>query len=296
MQNVGTRKKIIRWTVTFLLAILALFWLIPVIWVLLNSFKTNTEVVVSYSGFKGRWDYFSRIFPAGINFESYRQLFGGEGVNTVANLPSMIKNSIVVSFSQTAIVLIITTLSAYAYERLHFKSGELIFWTLFYLSLFPNAVSLLPQFKISYALGWVNNINALIWPRVAGVMNIFLLRNFMKSIPKEMDEAARIDGAGSFQIYWRIIMPSMLPVLMVVGLFAFNGAWNDYLWPSIVMNEPKNQTLTSGLRLLVGQYEAAQLANLLACCILSMLVPLLMYLMAQKYFLRGISIQAAVKG
>lgn len=106
-----------------------------------------------------------------------------------------------------------------------------------YMSMFPNVVAILPQFRIANALGWVNNLNALIWPGMAGVFNIFLIRNFMKSIPKALDEAATIDGASSMQVYTRIILPSIAPVMIVVGLFAFNGAWNDYLWPRIVMTD-----------------------------------------------------------
>lgn len=295
-RSVKKTEKIIRIACTAALSALALFWLIPIVWVILNSFKTNTEFITSYANFTNRWEYLRAIFPKGLNFGSYISLFTGEGVPTVSNIDAMIRNSIVVSVSQTVIVLVITSLSAYAYERLHFPVGNTIFWVLFFLSLIPGAVSILPLFKICYALGWVNNVNALIWPCVAGVMNIFLLRNFMKSIPKEMDEAARIDGAGSFAIYCRIIVPSMKPVLMVVALFAFKGAWNDYLWPTIVMNEPTNQTLTSGLALLKGQYDAAQWTNLLASTVISLIVPLLLYITAQDYFLQGISIQAAVKG
>lgn len=291
----GSKKKIRIVSFVFL-SLLGIVWLVPLAWVLLNSFKTNNEFIVSYANLQGPLDYLTRIFPKDWTLFSYKQLFTGEGLNKVANIPTMFLNSVVVSFSQTIIILIITSLSAFAYERLKFRNGEKIFWTLFYLSLFPSAVSVLPLFKICYALGWVNDINALIWPRVAGVMNIFLLRNFMKSIPKEMDEASRIDGAGSFAVYSKIIMPSMVPVLMTVGLFAFKGAWNDYLWPSIVMNEPNNQTLTSGLRLLQGQYGTSQIASLLACTVLSILAPFGFYLVAQKYFLRGINISAAVKG
>ncbi|MDD3409953.1 MAG: carbohydrate ABC transporter permease [Eubacteriales bacterium] len=278
------------------LILLGVVWIVPLLWVLLNSFKTNQEFIVSYAQLQGPLDYLTRIIPKDWTLYSYQQLFTGEGINAIANIPTMFINSAIVSIAQTIIVLIITSLSAFAYERLNFKNGDKIFWTLFYLSLFPSAVTVLPLFKICYALGWVNNINALIWPRVAGVMNIFLLRNFLHGIPKELDEAARIDGAGSFRVYLHIIMPSMLPVLMTVGLFAFKGAWNDYFWPSIVMNEPNNQTLTSGLRLLQGQYGNNQWTNLLACCIISIVAPFLFYIFAQRYFLKGINISAAVKG
>ncbi|MGI6237620.1 MAG: carbohydrate ABC transporter permease [Candidatus Excrementavichristensenella sp.] len=295
-QSVQQTEKVIRIVSTAVLALVALVWMIPIIWVILNSFKTNIEFVESYASFTNRWEYLRAIFPESLNFSSYKSLFTGEGVPTVANIDRMIVNSVIVSVSQTLIVLVLTSLSAYAYERLAFPNGEKIFWGVFFLSLVPGSVSILPLFKICNSLGWVNNINALIWPQVAGVMNIFLLRNFMKSIPKEMDEAATIDGAGSFAIYRLVILPSIQPVLMVVALFAFKGAWNDYLWPTIVMNEPRNQTLTSGLALLKGQYDVAQWTNLLASTVISMIAPLLLYLTCQKYFLRGISVQASVKG
>ena len=295
-RTVKQTERTIRIVCTIVLSVIALFWMIPVIWVLLNSFKTNAEFIQGYSNFNGRWEYFQAIFPESLNFSSYLSLFTGEGVPTVANIDRMIINSVIVSVSQTLIVVVLTSTSAYAYERLAFKNGDTIFWGLFFISLIPGSVSILPLFKICYALGWVNNINALIWPQVAGVMNIFLLRNFMKSIPRAMDEAARIDGAGSFAIYRLVILPSIKPVLMVVALFAFRSAWNDYLWPTIVMNEPNNQTLTSGLALLKGQYDAAQWTNLLASTIISMIAPLALYLCCQQYFLKGISVSASVKG
>ena len=164
-----------------------------------------------------------------------------------------------------------------------------------YMSMFPNVVSVLPMFRIANALGWVNNLHALIWPGLAGVFNIFLIRNFLKGVPKDLDEAATIDGASSLKVFFHVIVPSIAPVLIVVGLFAFNGAWNDFLWPSIVMTDVRNQTLTAGLRLLQGQYDGYW-AHMIASCIVSMVPPLLLYLVAQRYFLQGISVQAAVKG
>ena len=110
-----------------------------------------------------------------------------------------------------------------------------------------------------------------------------------------LDEAATIDGASSLQVYLHVILPSIVPVMIVVGLFSFNGAWNDFLWPSIVMTDVKNQTITAGLRLLSGQYEQ-KWAHMIASCLVSMLPPFVLYMVAQKYFLAGISVQAGVKG
>lgn len=288
-------KNARRVAFTFLL-LLGIVWAVPVIWLILNSFKHDADFITSFANVTGPLDYLTRLIPRSWTVENYVEMFvGGENVNTTANIMAMFKNSFIVSIAQTVGVVIITSLSAYAYERLNFKGGDKIFWALMYMSMFPNVVAILPQFRIANALGWVNNLNALIWPGMAGVFNIFLIRNFMKSIPKALDEAATIDGASSMQVYTRIILPSIAPVMIVVGLFAFNGAWNDYLWPRIVMTDVNNQTLTAGLRLLMGQYEQ-RWAHMIASCLISMMPPFLLYLFAQKYFLQGISVQAGVKG
>ena len=278
------------------LTALAFFWLMPMAWLLLNSFKTDSDFITSFANMKSPLDYVSRLIPRNFTTINYVEMFvGGAGANTTANMLEMIKNSLIVSISQMTLVVVVTSLSAYAYERLHFPGGNAIFWTLMYLSMFPNVVAMLPLFKIANSLGWVNNLNALIWPALAGVFNIFLLRNFLKGIPRDFDEAARIDGANSFQVYSRVIMPTMKPVLIVVALFSFNGAWNDFLWPTLVMTDVNRQTLTAGLRLLMGQYEQ-KWAHLIAATVVSIIPPFLLYLGAQGYFLQGISISAGVKG
>ena len=278
------------------LFLLGIFWIIPIIWLIFNSFKYDSDFITSFANLKGRWDYLTRMIPRQWTGSNYTELFvGGENVNTTANIMKMFQNSFVVSGVVTVFTVFITSRAAFAYERLDFKGGDKIFWTLMYVSMFPNVVAILPQFRIANALGWVNNLNALIWPALSGVFNIFMIRNFMKSIPKALDEAATIDGATSFQVYTRIILPSIAPVMIVVGLFAFNGSWNDYLWPRIVMTDVNNQTLTAGLRLLMGQYEQ-RWAHMIASCLVSMVPPFLLYLCAQKYFLQGISVQAGVKG
>ena len=278
------------------LFLLGIFWIIPIVWLIFNSFKYDSDFITSFANLKGRWDYLTRMIPRQWTGSNYTELFvGGENVNTTANIMKMFQNSFVVSGVVTVFTVFITSLAAFAYERLDFKGGDKIFWTLMYVSMFPNVVAILPQFRIANALGWVNSLNALIWPALSGVFNIFMIRNFMKSIPKALDEAATIDGASSFQVYTRIILPSIAPVMIVVGLFAFNGSWNDYLWPRIVMTDVNNQTLTAGLRLLMGQYEQ-RWAHMIASCLVSMVPPFLLYLCAQKYFLQGISVQAGVKG
>ena len=285
-----------KWIAALFMIVLGIFWIVPIIWLVLNSFKYDADFITSFATVTGPWDYLTRLVPRHWTVVNYIEMFvGGSGTNTTANILAMFKNSFIVSVSVTVFAVFITSLSAFAYERLDFKGGEKIFWALMYMSMFPNVVNLLPMFRIANALGWVNNLNALIWPSLSGVFNIFLIRNFMRGIPRALDEAATIDGASSLQVYAHVILPSILPVMIVVGLFSFNGAWNDFLWPSIVMTDVENQTLTAGLRLLSGQYEQ-KWAHMIASCLVSMLPPFLLYLVAQKYFLQGISVQAGVKG
>jgi multiple sugar transport system permease protein len=285
-----------RWIAFAFLAALAFFWLFPIVWMLMNAVRTDSDFITSFTNIRGSLDYLTRMIPKPVTFINFKELFlGGQGTNTTAKLDEMLKNSFIVSISVTLLAVFLTSLAAYAYERLDFPGGNAIFWALMYMSMFPNVVAILPLFKIANSLGWVNNLNALIWPGLAGVFNIFLLRNFLKGIPRDFDEAARIDGANSFQVYWRIIVPIITPALIIVGLFTFNGSWNDFLWPTIVMTDVDHQTLTAGLRLLTGQYEQ-KWAHMIASCIVSMAPPFLLYLVAQRYFLQGIAIQAGVKG
>lgn len=296
MNNVSKNAKYIRWACTAALSIIAVFWLLPIAWILSNSLRTNMEFLSSYAHFEGPWEYIREVFPKDFTISSYVSLFTGEGMSTQTNMGRMISNSLIVSITKTLLSVTICSLSAYAYERLDFPAGDKIFWALFYIALIPSSASMLPLFKIANSFGWINSLNALIWPGCCGIMSIFMMRNFMKGIPKEMDEAATIDGAGSFRIYLEIILPSIKPVVMIQALSAFRGAWNEYLWPTIVLTDPTNQTLTSGLALLQNQLGGTQWTNLFASTIISMVLPLVLYLTCQKYFLKGISIQAAVKG
>jgi multiple sugar transport system permease protein len=179
---------------------------------------------------------------------------------------------------------------------LTFRGRDTLFFTLLLISLFPAVVNIIPQYRIVAALGWVNSYWAVIIPGLGNVANIFLVRNFMKTIPKELDEAAEIDGAGDFQIFRRIILPAIRPILIVIFLFSFTGAWNDFLWPTIVFNDIQKMPVTAGLQLLssqMGQYN--QMGTLMAATVLAIIPTLLLLLFAQKYFLQSLNINSGLK-
>jgi len=156
---------------------------------------------------------------------------------------------------------------------------------------------LIPLYKVVQTLGWVNSPWAMIVPGVATAANIFLVRSFMSGIPREMDEAARIDGAGDFTIFMRIILPMIRPILIVIFLFAFTGSWNDFLWPTIVFNDISNMPITAGLQLLqnlFGDYTA--LGQLMASAVIAMIPTTALFLVAQRYFVSSLNLTAGLKG
>jgi len=204
-------------------------------------------------------------------------------------------NSMFISTLHTLLAIIISSLAAYGYARLDFKGRDTMFWGLMATMMFPAVVNLIPTFKIIHWLKWIDTPWAIIFPGLGGVFNIYLIRQFLLGIPKDLDEAAKIDGANHLQIYVKIIVPLSKPVLTVVGLFSFTGSWNDFLWPSIVMNDIDKMPLTPGLKLLQGAF-AAQLGPLSAGAVIAIIPPIILYLFAQSYFLEGINLSSGVKG
>jgi multiple sugar transport system permease protein len=276
-KNMG---KIIAFVFLFTLMIV---WIMPLVWAILSSLKPSIEAK-QYLKLKN-------IIPITWTLENYTYVFD----TATTPILGWMKNSLIVATCQVLLVLFISSTSAFAYERLHFKGKEAIFWAVFGLSMFPNVVGLVPQFQIMNTLHWLDKLPSIIFPGVTGVFNIFLIRNFLKGVPKELDEAASIDGAGSWQTYFRIILPSLRPVLTVVALFAFTGAWNDFVWPSIAITNPKNLTLTPGLRVLQVS-EGGHIVRQLAGGVMGMIPTFLIYLAAQKYFLGGLNLGSGIKG
>ena len=277
-QKVKVSKVLIY---AFIIA-LAIIFLSPIVWTTVSSLKSEAEIATV--GYK--------FIPIQWTAENYLDIF-----RDTDNAPIIrwFSNSIIVSFSQTFLVLVVASMSAYAYARLKFKGRDFIFWALMATVMFPNIINLIPTYKICDVLNWVDSPLALIIPGVAGVYNIFLIRQFLMGIPKEFDEAAFIDGAGEWSIFTKIIIPISKPVLTVVALFAFTASWNDFLFPSVVINNVEKMTITPGLRLLQGVYEQ-KVAHTLAGAVIAMLPTFLIYLGAQKYFLEGLVLSSGVKG
>ena len=277
------RKKASKVVAFFTLGILSVVWIVPIVWAVFTSFKTETEIKTGGFGF----------FPKEWTLENYVEIF----TNT-DNAPILrwFGNSMIIAVSVTVLTVILVVVTAYGYSRLQFKHRDTLFYTLMGISLFPSVINIIPLYQMMTWLDWVNNVMAMIVPGLGAVTNIFLVRQFSLAIPREFDEAAKIDGAGEFAVFARVILPMLKPVLTVVGLFAFTGSWNDFLWPTIVFNDVEKMPLTAGLQLLNGAYGSFQLGPILAAACVAILPTFLLYLFAQKYFLQSMALHSGVKG
>lgn len=264
-----------------ILALLAMVWICPIVWAVFTSFKSNDEIISS--------DF--HLLPQHWSLENYAEIAQDNEQTPVLR---WFVNSIIIAAGQTLLVLVVVSLAAYGYTRLKFKGRDLIFNCLLATMMFPSILNLIPNYKIVDTLGWTNTFLAVIVPGAAGVYNIFLVRQFVVAIPHELDEAAIVDGTNEWQVFRYVILPLIRPALTVVALFTFAGAWNDFLWPSIVMTDVETMPITPGLQLLQGQYLTYP--GVAAAGALLALVPMLiMYLFAQKYFMQAMALNSGIK-
>ncbi|WP_339316603.1 carbohydrate ABC transporter permease [Paenibacillus sp. FSL R10-2734] len=268
---------------TFLL-ILCVIWVIPVIFGISTSFRSQTEVVSS--GF--------RLFPETWVFENYVNILNN---TSTAPILRWLGNSLFIATTHTILVVIVISITGFGYTRIKFKGRDTLFFTLLGISFFPGVVNLIPSYKIIDSLGWVNTSWAMIIPGLAGMGNIFLVRQFMNGIPKELDESAKVDGASDFRIFAQIILPLVKPILIVCGLFSFTGSWNDFLWPVIVYTDVDKMPVTAGLLLLQDIYgNYRMIGQLMGSAILAIIPTLLLFIFAQKYFVQSINLNSGIKG
>ncbi|WP_062237289.1 carbohydrate ABC transporter permease [Fictibacillus sp. FJAT-27399] len=261
---------------------MTLIWIFPLAWSLFTSFKD--EIDIQTFGFT--------MLPIHWVIANYQDVLFN---NTSAPVAKWFMNSMIISVTQTILVLVVVSMAAYGYTRLRFKGRDWLFSFLLATMMFPAVVNLIPLYKIVDTLGWVNSYWAAIVPGAAAVFNVFLVRQFMIGIPLELDESARIDGANDFQIYTKVTLPLIKPVLTVVALFTFTSSWNDFLWPSIVFNDIDKMPITPGLQLLQGMY-VTDIGHAMAAAIIAIVPTFILYLFTQRYFLQSMSLSSGVKG
>ena len=268
---------------SLILLAIAMLWILPLVMTVLTSFKSTLEVK--------KFVKLHNLVPLKWVATNYQDVLNYNGLPFF----DVLRNTLVVCAVNICATLFICTTAAYAFERLAFKGSDSLFWIIFSLSTIPNVVALVPQYNIYKLLGWIDHLPSIIAPMLANIFYVFLVRNFLKGIPAAFDEAARIDGAGEFYIYTRIILPMIKPVLLVLVLFIFNSSWNDFLWPSIAITTPTHSTITPSIQMLKNSFGANP-ERFLAACTMAIIPTFIIYLTCQKYFLSGMQLGAGVKG
>lgn len=274
-------EKIISFWILLSFAVL---FMIPIIWVFLSAFKVDADLNRA-GGFL--------FLPQTWTLQNFIEVLDPKNVKVP--IYKWFGNSIVVSFIYTVLSVIIVSMSAYAYGKLKFAGRDLLFLSVLFISSFPSIVNIVPLYHTMKLFHWVNTPMALIFPGLAGTFNIFLVKQFMLGIPDSVIEAGKIDGAGDIHIFFKLVFPMLKPILVVVGIFSFTGIWNDFLWPSIIINDVEKLTLTAGLQLARGTYETF-VSKLSAVSVVSIVPMIILYCFAEKWLVKGVQISAGVKG
>ena len=273
MASVATRKHVRTICLYIVLIAVALLFLFPLYWVAITSLKTEGDVMRMPPEF----------FPSVLHWENYTELMRRFDFSIYAF------NSMKVSICGVIGALFSCSMAAFVFARLEFPGKRVLFALLMSTMMIPSQVTLIPQFLIFTRLGLMNTHIALFLPDfLARAFGVFLLRQYFLTVPKELEEAARIDGCGTFRIYARIYLPLAKPALATLAIFTFMDDWNDLVRPVVYLNDSAKRTITVGMALLESPTSTTWV--LMMCGAIVSIIPLLiLYIFAQQYFVRGIS-------
>lgn len=254
------------------LLLLAAATLAPLLWMVSASFmpegEANTEP--------------PQLVPSRPTLEHYEELF------TRLDLGRQLSNSLLLATSVTLISLLFNSMAGYAFAKLRFPGRDRLFGLLLAAMVIPAQVAMLPLFLLLKNLGLVNTYWGVIVPGLASILGIFLMRQYALSVPAELLDAARIDGAGEFRIFWNIVLPLCRPVLVTLALFQFLNTWNDFMWPLIVLTDDSRYTLPVALANLAGEH-VLDTELMMAGAVLTTLPVLLLFLFLQRQYIAGIT-------
>lgn len=273
-KNANKRPNRLR---ELLVSLAAIFFIIPVIWVVISSFKSAGEL----------FNFPPTLLPTEPTLDNYKQAFqtGTFGRYTL--------NSFFVATTSMLIALLTNSMAAFALSKYRFKGRELLFMLTLATIMIPLQVIMVPIFILLTKMGLINSLWGIIIPPAASPTGVFMLRQYMMSIPDELLEAARIDGASEWQIYWRIMLPLSVPALATLGIFSFTWRWNDFIWPFIVLSSENKATLQLALARM--SQSGVEWSVVLAATVITMLPILIVFLLLQRYFLSDLT-AGGVKG
>jgi multiple sugar transport system permease protein len=270
--------RLARVLVNAALALVALFALVPLLWMLSVSFMQAGEA----SHFP------PPLLPAAATWHNYVELFSRAGMGRY------VANSIIVATLTTVIGVFLNTLAGYAFAKLRFRGREQAFRALLAALVIPGQVAMMPLFLMMKPLHLVNTYMGAVVPGLAGIFGIFLVRQYARSLPDELLEAARMDGAGEWRIFFSIVLPALKPILVTLAIFSFLGAWNDFMWPLIVLSDSHLHTLPVALASLSREHVQDN-ELMMAGAVVTVLPVLLLFLALQRHYMRGL-LMGSVKG
>lgn len=269
-------SDIIKYTV---LILISFFMILPFVWMLSSSFKLPEDI----------FGYPPRLIPQNLILSNYTFIFQEK------NLLGVLFNTIIIALSATLLSLFFTTLGGYGFAKFEFPGKKILFVILLATMIIPGAVMMVPTFVIMRELGWVDKFWPLIVPGAASAFGIFFFRQYISTINDELMDAARIDGASEFGIFWRIILPIISPGMISLGLIFFMASWNNYLGPLIYLKSPENWTITVSINAMSGGAGLTYWGPQMAMSVISLIPLLIIFLIFQRRFAEGIT-AGAIKG
>lgn len=262
--------KILLYTILILYAVLTFY---PFVWAIAASFKPYREIV---SGDMS-------LIPNEFTLDNFRYVLGRSSL-----FMRWFLNSVIISVIGTTINILLNTMAGYALARLNFPGRERIYYGFLALMMVPAQVLLIPNYLILMNLGMLDSFSALILPAAINIGNIFMMRQFFLSFPKDVEEAAAIDGLGRFQTFCRIVMPLAKPSIATQAVFIFMGFWNEFMKPMLYLTTPSKYTLTLGLQTFQSRNGGVRWDQTMAASVITIIPIVIIYLLFNKYFLQGV--------
>lgn len=267
----------------FLITIFAFVMVYPLLWLIGASFKTHTEIFSNMTS----------LIPKKITFENYIEGWKGFGGISFA---TFYKNSFILATGVTIGIVISSTMIAYGLSRIAFPGRNFWFTTIMLTLLLPGQVLIVPRYILFYKLGWVNSFKPLIVPAfLGGPFFIFLMMQFIRGIPYEYDEAASIDGANKFQIFWYVILPGLKPALITSIIFAFYWTWDDFMGPLLYLNKPELYPVALAIKVFADPTTITNWGAVFAMSVLSLVPIFIIFVFFQRYMETGIATTSVSK-
>lgn len=261
-----------------LISVLAFLWIVPILWMTSMSLQPNDVLAQTTSS------TFFGLIPLPFTFDNFTRLFA------FGLTPRWFINSIIVAVGMTGLVLVISSLAGYAFARIPFHGRSVVYPLVLAGLVIPEQAVFIPLYTMFADWGWHNSYQALIAPRLGVPIGVFLMTQFFKGIPSYLDEAAMLDGASRWMIFWRIMMPLSIPALTTLGILTFLYAWNDYLWPLVSAQRQEMFTITVGLASIQSNFAQSEgLGRVMASGVMASIPVIILFLIFQRNVIRGIA-------